>query len=248
MVANTPNFKIIYLNEIDSTNLFLKKIMKENEVEDCTVILADYQTFGRGQGSNSWHSERGQNITLSMLFKPEIKTLQHFSLSEFISLALIDLLNFYHIEAKIKWPNDIYSEDKKIAGILIENKIEADLIKYMIAGIGLNVNEENFPVGLPNAISMKTILKHSINRQILTNKLIHCILNRYKQLITGEYIPLHTEYNKILYKRNILTDYRVGDQVFRATLKDVGAAGELNLVNLQQKSITYLFGEVQMII
>jgi len=248
MIPKIPKNIIIFLNEIDSTNRFLKKLVKEKQVDDGTVILADNQTSGRGQGSNLWHSKRGLNILMSMLFKPLINASEHFSLSEFVSLAITDTLHFYKIEAQIKWPNDIYVHNEKIAGILIENSIENDIVKYMIAGIGLNVNEEIFPNELPNPVSMKTILKHRLNRKIFLDKLILFMNKRYQQLAAGDYKPLHAEYNNNLYRRNIPCDFKAGDQLFKATIKEVGQTGELILITQQQVKKAFLFGEVRMVI
>jgi BirA family transcriptional regulator, biotin operon repressor / biotin---[acetyl-CoA-carboxylase] ligase len=246
MLPPYPKNKILFLNEIDSTNSFLKKLTSEKEVEDGTVILADYQTSGKGQGTNSWYGTRGLNIALSMLFKPGIDASLHFYLSEFVSLAIIDTLNFYRLNATIKWPNDVYVHDKKIAGILIENSLAKNTIKQTIVGIGLNVNEDKFPVELQNAIAMKCILKQSIDKQVVVDQMIKCLLEQYNQLISGEFNTLHERYNSLLFRRNILTDFSTADKLFKAVLKEVGPGGELILINQDNETTRYLFGEVQM--
>jgi BirA family transcriptional regulator, biotin operon repressor / biotin---[acetyl-CoA-carboxylase] ligase len=248
MYKKKPTFNIIYLNEIDSTNNFLKNLSKETDAKEGTVILADFQTGGRGQGSNNWYGKRGLNIAMSVLFNPKIHVAEHFFLSEFISLAIIDTLNSYNIRAKIKWPNDIYVQNKKIAGILIENHIQKDSINQTIAGIGLNVNEITFPEELPNPVSMKMILKHKLNRQIIVNNLIRNILMRYHQLKEGDFDSLHRDYYKKLYRRNILTEFKAGEISFKARIEEVSKTGELVLIDQQLEKKSYLFGEVQMVV
>lgn len=248
MNKKKPSFNIIYLNEIDSTNNFLKNLAKETDAKEGTAILADFQTGGRGQGSNNWYGKRGLNIAMSVLFYPKVHVAEHFFLSEFISLAIIDTLNSYKIGAKIKWPNDIYVQNKKIAGILIENHIQKDAINQTIAGIGLNVNEITFPEELPNPVSMKMILKHNLNRQIIVNNLIRNILMRYHQLKEGIFDSMHNDYNKKLYRAGILTGFKAGEISFTAEIKEVAQTGELILTNHRQEKNSYLFGEVQMVV
>ncbi len=241
-------YNIQYHHEVRSTNSFMKELLKKNLLTEGAVILADYQTNGRGQGSNKWYGKRGLNIMMSLFFKPEIKAQHHFFLTEFISLAIIDILKSYNLAAKIKWPNDIYVENKKIAGILIENTLENDTIKFSIAGIGLNVNEALFPNELPDAVSMKMIIRHSINRKLLIEKLIRNIHSRYRLIREEELVSLHRDYNDELFGKNTLSQFSTPKLQFKASILEVKESGELILVNQEQKKMSFLFGEVKMLV
>ena len=153
---------IIWLESIDSTNEECRR--RISDIDNLSVVAALSQTSGRGQRGNVWLSEAGQNLTFSIVLKFPAKGLKaemepmlaydQFVLSEITSLAIVDLLADFGIEAKIKWPNDIYVGDRKICGMLIENSLRGEWIQHSIIGIGLNINQRNFDVTLPNPTSM----------------------------------------------------------------------------------------------
>lgn len=151
------NMKYILLPETGSTNTYAKAnaaaIMAEGQMPVC--IRTDRQIGGRGQRGNSWEAAPGKNLTLSLMFRPEgLRPAQQFSISEAVALGVCDLLAEHGIAAKIKWPNDIYVADSKIAGILIEHSLMGTGFQYTIAGIGLNVNQTTFLSDAPNPVSM----------------------------------------------------------------------------------------------
>ena len=153
---------IIWFESIDSTNEECRR--RISDIDNLSVVAALSQTSGKGQRGNVWLSEAGQNLTFSIVLKFPAKGLKaemepmlaydQFVLSEITSLAIVDLLADFGIEAKIKWPNDIYIGDRKICGMLIENSLRGEWIQHSIIGIGLNVNQRNFDVTLPNPTSM----------------------------------------------------------------------------------------------
>jgi BirA family transcriptional regulator, biotin operon repressor / biotin---[acetyl-CoA-carboxylase] ligase len=242
------DYKVIFLENIDSTNVYLKKLCKMGSPEEGTVILADYQSKGKGQGANSWHSTIGMNITMSMLFRPSVKASDHFYLSEFVSLGICDTLLHFGIESTIKWPNDIYVENRKIAGILVENSIRGENIFQVVVGIGLNVNETDFPDYIPNPVSMSMIKMKNFDRQEVLNVLISKLISRYKYIINNEYDFLHFQYNELLFQKGILTGFYLGDDTFQATLSKVETSGELLLIKQDGNEQRYMHGEIQMII
>jgi BirA family transcriptional regulator, biotin operon repressor / biotin---[acetyl-CoA-carboxylase] ligase len=238
---------LIHLDSIDSTNNYLKNICSASSVKEGTVILADYQNEGKGQGFNKWHSKKGENLLVSILFKPMLRANQHFALSEFITLGIIDTLSDYGINSKVKWPNDIYVGDQKIAGILVENSLMGEDIFQTIAGIGLNVNEEEFPDYLPNPVSMKMILKKDIDKSLFLDKLIKNMFIRYNSIKESRITKLNIEFNALLYKKDVSSKFISNDVPFKAIIVGVAEMGELLLKD--EKGIKpYLFGEVQMII
>ena len=146
------------LNAIDSTNSYLKQLSVGDGLDDFTVVVTEHQTQGRGQMGSVWESEHSKNLMFSVFkrFK-DLKVDSHFYVSMAVSLAVCDALKLFHLkQLKIKWPNDILSEQKKICGILIENVIKQERIQSSIIGVGLNVNQVNF-TNLPNAASLKQL-------------------------------------------------------------------------------------------
>lgn len=153
-------YEIIRMESVDSTNDQAR--LRLQGVGHMTVIAAETQTAGKGQRGNFWHSESGKNLTFSIIVKPteadvriNVMASGQASISWMTALSVIDLLDEYGIQAKIKWPNDIYVSDRKICGILIENAIMRNQISSSIIGIGLNVNQTDFPAYLPNPTSMQ---------------------------------------------------------------------------------------------
>lgn len=194
------NFRIIYLKEIDSTNNFAKNFLKQNKVFENTVILTDYQTKGRGQKNNIWLSQKRKNLTFSIIVFPKIKVEDQFFLLMATSLAIIDCLSKHVNNIKLKWPNDIYLNNKKLGGILIENVIKNNIIESSVIGIGLNINQVIFDKDL-NAISLKIINKKSYNRIKILKELLDKFeirLNTLKSLNNTIRKDLKNEYLKNL--------------------------------------------------
>ena len=159
MLDDSPRFKMIELDAIVSTNSFLRDYRPLQPV-DITLVTAEYQTAGRGQGTNCWESERGKNLLFSLLVNPaSLPATQAFVLSEAIALSIREAIArfireaitpFIREEVTIKWPNDIYVGDCKIAGILIENTLQGSAVARSIIGCGVDVNQETFRFPLLN--------------------------------------------------------------------------------------------------
>jgi len=144
---------IITVESVASTNSYLKELAHSRTLDEGTVIVTRNQTAGKGQQGNAWESEAGKNITCSILLYPSFLPVQHFFLlSEVISLGVKETLDAYTDGITIKWPNDIYYCERKIAGILIENEITGSNISMSVAGIGVNVNQEQFLSDAPNPV------------------------------------------------------------------------------------------------
>jgi BirA family transcriptional regulator, biotin operon repressor / biotin---[acetyl-CoA-carboxylase] ligase len=242
------DYRIIYLESVDSTNVYLKNLCSFEKPEEGTVILADYQTKGKGQGINSWYSMSGLNITMSMLFKPKLNVSDHFFLSEFASLGIVDTLKDFGITSSIKWPNDIYVGDRKIAGILIENSLQGNEIIQTIAGIGVNVNGTDFPSYIPNPVSMKMILQKNIEEQKVLEILIGNLLKRYMQVSGQQSALLHKEYNQFLYRSGQIAEFIENNELFQATIIEVKQTGELVIKKHDRQLYGYLHGEISFII
>ena len=231
------NWKIIHIDETDSTNRWLQRSMA---ADANMVVVADNQTEGRGCGTNRWESERGQNLLFSLMIHPEnLPANQQFQISMAISLAIIDALGQMVGDLSIKWPNDIYWCNGKLAGILIENTLKGNLIKDSIIGVGLNVNQRKFHSDAPNPVSLWQITGQETNRE----QLLKDILQRldFKD-------GLKERYMKSLYRRKGFHPYTDKDGVFMAEIVGVEDDGHLLLSDDNGKKRRYAFKEVQFVI
>src|SRR5690606_25479607 len=193
---------LIKLNAIDSTNSYLKGLSVKNEVPDCTIVMADYQTKGRGQMGTNWVSEEGKNLMFSLFKKIEcLHSDEQFYISMATSLAIFRALKQFHIPGlKIKWPNDILSANQKICGILIETSITSNKIKAAIIGVGLNVNQMDFP-GVINASSLKLITGIIYDREEILNRITSQIETYVNLIYEGKFEELKGEYEQYLLDR-----------------------------------------------
>lgn len=148
--------KYLVLEEVDSTNSYISA--HAAELEDMTMVMAGTQTAGRGQRGNSWESEPELNLTFSLFYRPRgVRPSEQFVISEATALAVTDMLASAGIEAKVKWPNDIYVDDRKICGILIEHSLLGNSLEHSCLGVGINVNQTEFRSDAPNPVSMKML-------------------------------------------------------------------------------------------
>ncbi len=168
-----------YVAECDSTNTYIKEhyILDNKDVN--VLLRTDYQINGKGQGENFWESEKDKNLLISfVLYIQNLLATNQFYISKWISVSLLKILSHYVNMEKlwVKWPNDIYYDDKKIAGILIENTIVGISLKKTIIGVGLNINQSNFNSSAPNPISLYQILDKEINVKEIYDKVKNILL------------------------------------------------------------------------
>ncbi len=237
---------IVRLDETSSTNTELKLLQQKNPLPEGSMVMTEFQTSGRGQAGNSWYSGKGENLLFSFLLYPRfIQAKDQFIISRIVSLAIIRVLQQYTENITIKWPNDIYWNDKKIAGILIENSLMGQHIEYTIVGIGLNVNEDDFPTHLPNPVSVKQITGDVFDREILLLLLRYEFLMLYQSVESGEVAPIECEYMRHLYRKEGTHWFTDADGCFVATIKTVLPSGHLVLETYPDKEErTFAFKEV----
>ena len=164
--------KITRFKTLDSTNKYLQNLLEEGVDIVDNIVVADFQSSGKGQGKNVWQSENGKNLLFSIALDMScLRAENQFVLTQMVSIAMINVLKKYLPEENlfIKWPNDIYFKNKKIAGILIKNEIKGMMMGTSIIGIGLNVNQESFDENLPNPISMKMITGKDYDLESILN-------------------------------------------------------------------------------
>lgn len=187
------DYDIIWLDSVDSTNDEVRR--RIDVLDNLSVLSAMSQSCGRGQRGNSWLSEPGKNLLFSVLLKysdglggstltPPVQAYDQFVISQLTSLAAVDLLASHGIEARIKWPNDIYVGDRKICGMLIENAVRGKRLDTSIIGVGLNVNQRNFDVNLLNPTSM-ILAKEGFSEVETEDFDTHVLLEEFMDIFTG---------------------------------------------------------------
>lgn len=239
------NFKIISLDSTESTNGFLKSNINQVNYRERTIILAQEQTQGKGQQGNSWESEKGKNLTFSILLKPLLQAAHMFMVSKAVSLAIIDTLNYTGKQFKIKWPNDIYYNDHKIAGILIENQLLGSNINYSIIGIGLNVNQKKFKSNAPNPISLNQIFEKEFDHKELLNYFLLKLDYWYQLLNNGDFESINQQYLSNCYRLKGYHKYSHNGEVFEAKIIDIAEDGQLSLETNDSKKLNFYFKEVE---
>jgi len=239
----------IFCKNAGSTNSYASAMIKSGHVSEGTLIHTNFQSAGRGQKGSRWESEDGKNLLFSIILYPSfVSPADQFIISVFISLGISDFLTTFDCEAKIKWPNDIYSGDDKIAGILIENSIAGNTITNSIAGIGLNINQEDFPAEIPNPVSLKILTGVDHDTGLCLQKLAVCLDRRYKQVISGEWAELRNEYISSLYRFNQWCRFKSAGTIFEGRIVSVSEQGCLQIEKKQGNKIEFAFKEVEFVI
>ena len=236
--------KIVHIDETDSTNRWLKELPSTQDM----VVWTNYQTAGRGCGTNTWESERGKNLLFSILCHPDwIKANRQFLISMSVSVSIARVVeqhtkNTSKHSVSIKWPNDIYVDDNKICGILIENKLQGSHIKESIIGIGLNVNQEVFRSNAPNPVSLIQLLQKKLDCE----QLLQEILTQFSELMNPENeVSVKEEYRRRLYRGKGYHTYRDAKGEFSARIVSVEDDGHLLLRLPDEQERRYAFKEVQ---
>ncbi|MCO6499770.1 MAG: biotin--[acetyl-CoA-carboxylase] ligase [Vicingus serpentipes] len=238
----------INLEKVDSTNTYLKQLLADSkDLIEGLVVITQQQELGRGQRGNYWQSEPNKNITFSLLIRPKISVSDQFMISKTISLGVVDFLIAEGIKnVTIKWPNDIYIENTKIAGILIENVLKGSSIDAVIVGVGLNVNQLWF-ANLPNATSLRLINGVEFDLEETLNKLLFFIEKRYLILKKLNFFSLDKDYIKHLFRINELHNYEISNGIVQGEIVGVSQSGKLQ-ININGVVQEFDLKEVKMII
>lgn len=240
------NRQIIRLEETESTNSYMKQLIGLQHPEEGSVVMAEYQTRGRGQVGNSWFSSKSENLLFSLLVYPaNVPANEQFILSRITSLGIKQTLDRFTDDVRIKWPNDIYWRDKKIAGILIENDLLGGRICNSVIGIGLNVNQQSFPSGLPNPVSLRQITGAEYDRLFVFDLFMHEFFLLYEELQRKDVKSIEDRYMHALYRIDGYYWFEDAGGKFRAKIENVLPSGKLvlNTLNAGQPRV-YAFKEV----
>ena len=238
-----------HFNQIDSTNAYLQRQQSEGDIRNW-VVSADEQTAGKGMGNNGWESEVGKNLTFSLAvdmgFLPAER---QFLLSEAVPLGIIEVLDTLLPVEKlsIKWPNDIFYENRKLAGILINSTIKANMMDVSIIGIGLNVNQMNFQDWPTHPISMRMITGKDYDLQPLMEQIAERLLIKVKQL-QSDPEAIEREYLNRLFRYRIWAEYEVDGKVLRLFMTGIDPFGRLQLVDEQQQLHQYEIKQIKFVV
>lgn len=218
---------LVYVPECHSTNSLLSELSDRSELPEGTVLISSHQTAGRGQRGNAWESEAGMNLTFSILLRPKFLVAKNqFLLNMAVSKAIVKALQGLITKAiKLKWPNDIFMDDKKIGGILIENQLQNGSFFCSIVGIGLNVNQPEF--SYPGASSLHNFSGILYDLNIVFQALMESLECEYLVLRAGKFMELKECYLASLYKFNESHRFESNGEYFTGTITDVDENGRL---------------------
>lgn len=235
----------IELQSVDSTNNYALARLHEGLAYHGTAYFAREQVKGKGQRGRSWSSQKGANIILSLVADPHPLTAgQQFQLSAAVALGVHDFFSRYAGDAtKIKWPNDLYWQDRKAGGILIESIINAQEWKWAVIGVGININQTQFPADLHQPVSLKQITGRDFDPVDLARELCATLEKRFRQLVDQGFEEILSDYLSRLYKREEKVKLKHGNRVFEAILKAVTSGGRLVVSHTIEED--FAFGEVE---
>lgn len=267
-------FPFIELQSVDSTNNYARQQIHASLAQHGTAFFSHEQVAGKGQRGRTWSSERDLNIALSIIIKPQsIPLSAQFQLSACAAVSVHEIFRKYAGEGcKIKWPNDLYWQDRKAGGILIESGVkslptgqagretgawlpdrqvgsqvpEVGIWEWAIIGIGININQTTFPAELPNPVSLKQITGIIYNPVELAKEICGAMEKNYCQLINEGFDDIYKAYNLNLYKRNNKVKLKKDNRLFDATIKSVSPSGQLITEHATEE--VFDFGAVDWII
>lgn len=239
---------VLHFPELASTNQYAVEQLAKTKPSEGTVVTTDYQSAGRGQIGSSWQADPGQNIHLSVLFYPQwLAARQQFALSQAMALAVADTIHLCtHQRARVKWPNDVYVGDQKLAGMLIQNSLQGSHIQWSVVGIGINVNQRNFSPDLHNPSSLSLVTGENFALADVQQILFAQLERRYLQLKRKD-VQLQADYRTQLYRINETAAYReiATDTRFTGQIEGVNEQGKL-LIRAEDGALrTFGLKEVQ---
>ena len=245
---------IVHLLEVDSTNRYVRDeaaaLWQNRGISDFAVVTAGHQTAGRGQRGNTWNSNAGENLLFSILVRPgeTLEVSRQFLLSQAVALSIHDAMKCYGIDTLLKWPNDIYAGNRKLAGILLELDYSGAFVEQAIIGIGLNVNQENFPPMDRTPVSMKMLRKRDFILDDVLATILDLFEHYYTEMRLGNRDAIAAEYKRVLLGMDERRTFIDGVGRFDAVIQDIESDGHLILRRNDGSTGRYAFKEVEMVI
>lgn len=251
MNADTHLCNVRWFESLSSTNQYCE-LLNLSEVEEFTVIAARRQTAGVGQRGNHWEAEPGKNLTFSLVLKPlSLPVADQYQLTKAVSLGvtdwLIPMVPQGERRVKIKWPNDIYVDDKKICGILITHRVAGEHLSASIAGVGMNINQQTFPDWVPNPTSLRLLTGREWQLEEMLAGLLAAIQERYGTLRREPLGTLDAPYLARLLKRDEKAIYGFHGHKIEATIVGVNRFGHLQLITSTGERLSCQMKEIQFV-
>jgi len=237
--------KYIFRENLPSTNSYAIKLLKNDKVDEGAVIYTNFQSEGKGHAGNTWESEEGKNLLFSLILYPTtLKPTDQFIISKTISLGICDFLRPYTSKVSIKWPNDIYVNNDKIAGLLIESALIRDEIEYMIAGIGLNINQKKFLSNAANPVSLSRVTGREFNTVECLKELVLHIDRRYQDFLLKKRREIDSDYLSNLYRYGKWFEFSDSNGLYEGKIIGIDRNGRLRIEDHRGRTYEYGFKEV----
>lgn len=245
---------IVHLLEVDSTNRYVRDeaaaLWQNRGISDFAVVTAEHQTAGRGQRGNTWNSNAGENLLFSLLVRPgeTLEVSKQFLLSQAVALSIHDAMKCYGVDTRLKWPNDIYAGNRKLAGILLELDYSGAFVEQAIIGIGLNVNQENFPPMDRKPVSMKMLREHDFILDDVLATILDLFEHYYTEMRFGNRDAIAAKYKRVLLGMDERHTFIDCNGRFGAVIQGVESDGRLLLLRCDGSIARYAFKEVEMVL
>lgn len=240
---------IFKFDAVNSTNDLLLKWAENKSTPNGSIIWALNQYKGKGQHGNTWESKAGKNLMFSMLIRHNgMSIMEQFIFNKAISVALLKSLHVISPEFKIKWPNDIYLNGKKIAGVLIENSIKGKYIDYSVVGIGVNVSQKKFPENLENASSIITETGIVIELENLLYQIVDHIEYFVSYIQRKQCRKILKIYLKNLFRKDTISVFKKDNKKFNGIIRGVDEFGRIKIELENEEIVLFNNGEIKMMI
>lgn len=237
---------IIHLSVVDSTNIYTTRLLSQSGIQEWTTVVAESQSAGKGQRGRSWDSEYGKNLLCSTVIQPNfLKVHEQFMVSAAASYAVINTLLDYGIEAKVKWPNDIIVDGRKIAGLLIENQLERNHIEWSVVGLGLNVNQRGFSFYPWPATSIALEREKGDVDLDEVLRAFRSHFNAALKLAQMARMSLLNTYNHLLLYRGSMVNFMYAKRMTTGLLKGVTLFGEI-VIQTNEGEQKFVNGEIKL--
>lgn len=241
----------VRLDTTPSTNEYANMLIKKNKALNGMLITTAAQTAGRGQDQNHWESKPGENLTLSIIVKPRnLMPARQFMLNKITSLAIRDfvMMHLKDVAVSIKWPNDVYAGDQKIAGILISNTIAGQEITWSVIGIGVNINQTKFESDAPNPVSLKLLSGENYELDDCIDKLCGAFEKRFARLLEKNYHQIDSDYLSALYLFGEYAGFLYKGQKINARITGIGEFGHLELETTGNEKLLCDLKEIKLLL
>lgn len=220
--------QIRFYNTIDSTNKEARRLLAEGPVLDGLTLFAHEQTDGKGQYGRTWTAEPGAHLTMTIIHSPSRMPIRDLPMANMkVTLGIIRALQAAApaLHLRIKWPNDIYAGDKKLCGILIENTLSDGNVQHMIIGIGVNINENQFPADLPNPVSLRQLTGNTYDLVALASS----ICDQVMRMLTDPVPDWKSRYDALIYGLGMPLSFESDDHAFTGIITGVDLDGRLHI-------------------